>query len=141
MSKETMRILVTGSRKWADQTTVWDALSIVTGNAFRAGCHSIVVVHGCARGADMFAEEWVSMHSREDWPVRADRHPANWQRYGKAAGMRRNREMVQAGADVCLAFVLDDSRGATQCAELAEAEGIPTCWFRQYTPPEGDTNG
>jgi hypothetical protein len=129
---ETMRVLVTGSRRWADRDTIRDALDIVTKEAFRAGCTDVLVVHGCAAGADILADSWVR-GARQFWPVQAERHPADWKRHGKRAGFLRNQEMVRAGADVCLAFVLDDSKGATQCAELAEAEGIPTRWFRQYS--------
>jgi hypothetical protein len=138
VSDKTMRVLVTGSRKWRDQELLRIALDAVAVEAVNAGCTELVVVHGCAPGADIMADYW-ARNRREYWPVRAERHPADWRQYGKAAGVRRNREMVRLGADVCLAFLLDDSPGTTQCGGLAEREGIPTRWFRQYsdTPPGG----
>ena len=53
---------------------------------------------------------------------------ASFDQQGRHAGLIRNAEMVDAGASICLAFIRDDSRGATHCATLAEAAGIPTTW-------------
>jgi hypothetical protein len=139
VSDKTMRILVCGSRKWKDQELIRIALDAVAKEALAAGCTDVVVVHGCAPGADIMADYWVR-NRREYWPVTAERHPADWRQYGKAAGIRRNKQMVKAGADVCLAFQLDDSPGTKQCGELAEREGIPTRWFKQYTNQPGDAD-
>jgi hypothetical protein len=88
---------------------------------------TITLVHGGARGADSIAE---SIARRVGMQVEC--HPAAWDTRGRAAGVIRNSEMVNAGADVCLAFIRNQSRGATHCAEAAERAGIPT---RRMTHP------
>lgn len=119
-----MRVLVTGSRRWTDAEAVHAALdAIVT----TAGGREVVVVHGCAKGVDMIADRWVrDRQLRRGWRVHVERHPADWKLHGRSAGFKRNVAMVRKGADICLAFILDGSRGATGCAHLAEDHGIRT---------------
>jgi hypothetical protein len=114
-----MRILVTGSRDWADRLAVRSALY----DLFEEH-GTILVVHGdCPTGADLFASEWVG----DNWQlgVREEKHPADWRRHGRAAGPIRNRKMVAAGADLCLAFPLGASPGTRGCMAAARAAGIP----------------
>lgn len=116
---EPFRVLVTGSRDWSDHDVVRDALAWA-----RYGHEAMVVVHGaCPSGADAMASWWVRRY--RFLSVSEERHPADWRRYGRAAGPLRNRAMVAAGADLCLAFIRDGSRGASHAAGLAEAAGIP----------------
>lgn len=126
------RILVTGSRTWTDPRAIRSALN----NAFMVRPDrdsSVTVVHGGARGADAFAAQWVRDFSCEGNPIEAECHLADWTRNGRRAGILRNVEMVGAGAYVCLAFIRGNSRGATHCATVAEAAGIPTIIYRDVT--------
>lgn len=118
-----MRILVTGSRDWDNDAQVALQLRIACA---KYDPRAITIVHGaCPRGADAIADEYARR-----WRLAVERHHADWDRHGKRAGFVRNAEMVKAGADLCLAFIRDSSRGATHCADLAENAGIPT---RRYT--------
>lgn len=113
------RILITGSRTWTDTATVREALAAVWQP-------DNVLVSGNARhGADALCEDCWS-----HWGGRVERHPADWNRHGRCAGLLRNLRMVSAGADVCLAFIRDNSRGATHCAGWAQVAGIPTVVYR-----------
>ncbi|MGH3525755.1 MAG: hypothetical protein ACRDQ6_00390 [Pseudonocardiaceae bacterium] len=87
------------------------------------------MVHGGARGADQLADEVA-----RGWGWTPEPHPADWARYGRSAGYRRNAAMVTLGADVCLAFILDGSRGASHTAQLAHTAGIPTRRYQRRTP-------
>ncbi|WP_277212545.1 DUF2493 domain-containing protein [Isoptericola croceus] len=111
-----MRILVTGSRTWDDDETIRRAL---TGAAGVVASQVTLVSGACPRGADAIAERV----ARElGWHV--ERHPADWQQHGRRAGYLRNAAMVAAGADVCVAFIRDGSRGASMTARLAHQAGI-----------------
>lgn len=120
-----MRILITGSRTWTDRNAIYDVLDKIY---YETRGHTVpTIVHGaCPRGADAIASDWVRVTRKPGWTIGEERHPADWHLYGKAAGPRRNAEMVNAGADICLAFIKGNSRGATGCADLAEKAGIRT---------------
>lgn len=128
------RLLITGSRSWADKQAVSRAIAdaIVEYSA----SHPLIVHGACPTGADQLAD----VCARE-FRIPVERHPADWSQ-GRSAGPRRNTEMVKLGADICLCFLLPcssprcmritphDSHGASGCADLAEAIGIPVRRFR-----------
>uniref|UniRef100_A0AAU7GZP9 DprA-like DNA processing chain A n=1 Tax=Streptomyces phage Scarif TaxID=3158858 RepID=A0AAU7GZP9_9CAUD len=126
-----VRVLVTGSRDWPDKDVVYSALD----DAFSKCKGVFVVVHGdCPTGADKYADDWVRSMFAGGYFVKPERHPADWKGPRKrGAGFARNAEMVKLGADICLAFIHNESNGATHCAGLAEKGGIDTRIFRSNT--------
>ena len=125
------RILVTGSRDWDDYLAVENAIH----DAYFAACSDMslrmIVVHGAAKGADEMAGHVAAGMAETGFPVVTEPHPADWAKWGTAAGPRRNEDMVLLGASLCLAFIKDGSRGASHCARLARKAGIPV---RRFTP-------
>lgn len=118
------RILVTGSRTWDDILRMTNELRDEVLAARMCGARPVIVHGSCPRGADAIAARWA-----RGYDVAQEPHPADWQQHGKTAGFRRNAEMTALGADVCLAFIRDGSRGATHCADAAAKAGIPVRRF------------
>ena len=119
------RLLVTGSRTWHDIRAIELALAAVLARH----PEGVLLVHGaCPRGADAIAAAYAAR--TPGYQVEA--HPADWRRYGRAAGYRRNAEMIAQGADGCAAFIRGGSPGSTSAVRLARAAGIPA-WL--HTQP------
>jgi hypothetical protein len=116
---------LTGSRLWADRDLIEAELAHLVWLAGRP--RDVVLVHGaCPQGADAIADRFGLAVGLE-----IERHPADWKRWKKAAGFRRNAEMVSLGADLCLAFIKAGSRGASMTADLASNAGIPTITYKE----------
>lgn len=115
-----MRVLVTGSRELTSVTPVYHALRLASEQA--GGLEHLIVRHGhCPKGADAYAHKWCSALPE----VTEERRPADWDRYGKAAGFIRNKAMVdEGGIDLVLAFPRGRARGTVDCIDHARAAGL-----------------
>jgi len=124
-----LRILVTGSRRWTDFRTIYDALDLeyAAWLPHRTPGELFIVVHGKAKGADTIAKEWAQTkggYAREKGVA------ANWDLLGLFAGEERNARMVAEGANKCLAFPIGIARGTRNCMRLAREAGIPVEVFK-----------
>lgn len=124
---DSLRVLVTGSRQWPREraVVVRDVIAAAAGGDRDPGC--VTVVHGACQdreGRLLGADRWADL-TAERLGYRVERLPADWARFGRGAGMIRNRAMVALGADVCLAFPLGASPGTRGCLREAERAGIP----------------
>ncbi len=117
-------LLVCGSRRWAD----FPRLAEVLDKLIRPVCRPVysAVWHGGAGGADSLAARWAAALPCP-LPVRV--WPADWHRYGRAAGVRRSAEMLAAAppGSLLVAFVpgrLADSAGTAHTVRLARRRGL-----------------
>lgn len=111
-----MRVIIAGSRA-LNETARLNAAIALWKEAY--GEASITeVVSGGARGADRLGEAWARA---QGLPI--TRFPAEWRRYGKAAGPIRNRQMA-AYADGLIALP-GGGRGTRSMIAEAQRRGLP----------------
>lgn len=82
------KILVCGPRDWQDKALVYGVLDSYKEVVEKRNLQ-LVIVNGGAKGADTFARMWAAENG-----VTEKRYPAQWERYGKSAGPKRNVEML-----------------------------------------------
>lgn len=118
-----MRVLVCGDRNWLDYKLVQKTL-------FGLGKGPHTIIDGEARGADSRGNEVAVLMG---WPYK--RYPADWVKYGKAAGPIRNQQMLDEGKpDLVLAFHddLKNSKGTKDMIKRAEKAGVKVLKIRHY---------
>ena len=89
-----MNLIVAGGRKFTDRALVISTLNLIE----RRSGMKLIIVSGCANGADSFGEFWAKQYERKIIPF-----PANWDKYGNDAGHIRNMDMAMY-AEALLAF-------------------------------------
>jgi hypothetical protein len=113
-----MRVIVCGSRRWTDARRIRRVLRTLPGGT--------EIVHGDAPGADRIAGR---IAGELGLSVRAV--PAEWGRYGKAAGPIRNARMLEefGPIDLVLAFHDDffrsNSKGTKDMVRQALLRRVP----------------
>lgn len=110
-----MRVLVCGGRDYFDKARLFDVLDYYHREAGGFDC----IIHGNAFGADSLADQWAKERGIEPLPF-----PADWVLYGRAAGPRRNEQMLRDGKpEVVIAF--PGGRGTANMIGQARAAGVP----------------
>lgn len=116
----TLRVLVCGSRTFSDIEQVRSLIAALP--------EDTVVIHGAAPGADSYAGACASMAG-----LKVEAYPANWSKYGRAAGHIRNTQMLEEGKpDIVYAFPggpLGNTKGTKNMVEQAIMAGIETKVF------------
>ena len=120
-----MKILITGSRLWTDGHAIKSAIL----EHATPDLQDTAVIHGSALGADSLAQL-----ACNELGIFQQRHPvtkADVRELGKRAYYLRNKNMVDNGADICLAFIKGQSKGTRMTMRLADEAGIPVVMYEE----------
>jgi len=108
------RVIIAGGRDFKDYALLSNTMNHLLSNIK----DDITVVCGKARGADTLGEQYAKEHG-----YMVQYFPADWERYGKAAGYIRNTEMAK-NADALVAFWDSHSLGTRHMIEIARKHGL-----------------
>lgn len=108
------RVIIAGGRDFSD----YDLLTKTMDKLLSEIDDNITIVCGMARGADSLGEKYAI-----DKGYVIDYHQAEWNKFGKSAGYRRNVEMAEC-ADALVAFWDGLSKGTKHMIDMARLHGL-----------------
>ena len=116
-----MRIIIAGSRNipFNKCKAILSHLdTIITQRAYGRDLSKTVILSGCARGGDLLGESFAKARG-----FTIERYPAEWNKYGRGAGHRRNAEMAKV-ADGLIAIWDGQSLGTKGMIARAQKLGL-----------------
>jgi predicted Rossmann fold nucleotide-binding protein DprA/Smf involved in DNA uptake len=108
-----MKVIIAGGRDFSDYSLLKESCDQILSNL-----DNIEIVSGRAKGADSLGEEY-ALENGHNCKI----FPADWDKYGKAAGYKRNSEMAEY-AELLIAFWDGTSRGTEHMINIAEKKGL-----------------
>lgn len=109
---ENFRVIIAGSRNFNNYELLkkeCDAFLLDKKEKY-----NIIIISGGARGADFSGEKYA-----QDEGFSLEKFPANWNKFGKSAGFKRNEQMAEV-ADALIAFWDGKSHGTKHMIEIME---------------------
>lgn len=115
-----MKVLVCGGREWSNREAILREMKSLS--------PPVEVIHGDAKGADRLGASVALELGFSVTPF-----PALWSIHGKAAGMIRNKQMLDQKPDIVFAFHLNlvESRGTRNMVEIARRAGVEVRVFSE----------
>lgn len=117
-----MRVLICGDRNWTDPYPIQREISrFIHNQRGLPDDEPVIFIHGAARGADSIGGRLAA-----ECGYTVEAYPADWTTYGRAAGPIRNKQMLDSGIDLVLAFHPDllQSKGTANMVHQARKAGV-----------------
>ena len=111
------KIIIAGGRDFMDYNLLKEKVNKILQE--KKVTHKIVIISGCARGADTLGLRYASENAFD-----VEKYPAEWDKYGKKAGYMRNVEMAE-NADALIAFWDGKSKGTKHMIDIATERNLP----------------
>ncbi len=110
-------VVIAGCRNYNDYAEAKTYIDFCLSNIRKE--YEIIILSGCASGADAIEERYAQENGFE-----IEKYPADWEKYGKSDGPRRNRQMAEIG-DYIICFWDEKSKGTKLTIDYARKCGKP----------------
>lgn len=124
------RVIIAGSREYSDYETLKDTCDYLLSEKANLGV-KIIIISGHAKGADTLGEQYAQERGYD-----CEIYPAEWDKYGKSAGYKRNVTMAEH-ANACIAFFKSGAKniGTQLMVNIAKEKGLE---IREIKKEEGN---
>ncbi len=113
----TKRVVIAGCRDYNNYDEAKVYIDFCLSNIRKE--NDIVIVSGCASGADAIGERYAAENG-----FKVEKYPADWKTYGRSAGPRRNEQMAEV-CDYVICFWDGKSAGTRSMIDCATRHNKP----------------
>lgn len=126
-----LKVIIAGSRTFMDYEQLASRCDHFLSREVNK--RPIEIVSGTARGADRLGEKYARERG-----YTITQFPADWNRYGRSAGYKRNVQMADY-ADALIAFPLGEARGTNHMIRIAQDKGLTVRIGNKNTTPHSSS--
>ncbi len=113
----TKRVVIAGCRDYNNYDEAKNYIDFCLSNIRKES--TIIIVSGCASGADAIGERYAKENG-----FKVEKYPADWKTYGKSAGPRRNNQMAEI-SNFVICFWDGKSKGTMSMIKYANFYNKP----------------
>lgn len=111
------RVVIAGCRDYNNYEKAKSYIDFCLSNIRKE--YDIIILSGCASGADSIGERYA-----EENGSMVEKYPADWKRYGRSAGPRRNKQMAEI-CDYVICLWDGKSKGTKSMIDYAKKYNKP----------------
>ncbi len=110
-----IQVIIAGGRDFNDYELLCSRMDHLLS---KRSLSEVTIISGCAKGADSLAIRYAS-----DRGYSIQKFPADWDKYGKRAGILRNEQMANVATHL-VAFWDGKSKGTSHMIQIASDKGM-----------------
>ncbi len=111
------RVVIAGCRDYSNYNEAKEYIGFCLSDLRQE--NEIIIVSGCASGADAIGERYAKENG-----FKVEKYPADWKTYGRSAGPMRNKQMAEV-ADLVICFWDEKSKGTKSMIDYAKKYDKP----------------
>jgi len=113
-SYKDLKVIIAGGRDFNDYDFLETRCDVLLQE--KETKYNIIIISGTARGADSLGERYA-----QNKGYKLEKYPAQWNKYGKSAGYKRNQQMAKI-TDALIAFWDGESKGTSHMINIMKSE-------------------